>query len=395
MTLRILTDTAVRTEPSILDQAWSGPGSFLFLPERGAPPMDWIQRSLGLLPEEFRQNHFILLTSGSTGQPKLVVGLKSRAESLARVLHESQRLEPVQCALVTLPLTYCFSFVNQWLWARVHHRKLRLTPGVSDPAALISLLRSTPASMLCMVGAQWPLLAPALKNETFPGVMRLNFAGGRFPQEVVPGLRHAFPEAGIFNNYGCAEAMPRLTQRRAEDAEDAANIGRPLPGVRLSTDAHQRLLFQSPYAAVGFLDADGFRPADPGAWMSTGDLAEERPDSSWYWLGRDSEVFKRFGEKIALPTILDRVRQSGIAQPAAYRESDPAGEEGYVLVLSGVRDKTAARPVLALFRDYFPRTHWPLRIEGVDSMPLLPNGKPDLRTLALQPGRTELWKQRL
>lgn len=36
------------------------------------------------------------LTSGSTGQPKLVIGSRSRAERLAAVIHDAQEYEPVR-----------------------------------------------------------------------------------------------------------------------------------------------------------------------------------------------------------------------------------------------------------------------------------------------------------
>ena len=104
----------------------------------------------------------------------------------------------------------------------------------------------------------------------------------------------------VFNNCGCAEAMPRLTLRRAE----AAVIGPPLPGVWLRAGEDGRLEFQSPYAAVALVTDSGLHPVDPGDWTPAGDLAEPRPGGSWRLLGREGDVFNRYGEKIALPDLL-------------------------------------------------------------------------------------------
>ena len=192
----------------------------------------------------------------------------------------------------------------------------------------------------------------------------------------------------------CAEAMPRLTLRPAEAADDAAVIGPPLPGVRLRAVDAQRLEFQSPFGAVGFVTDDGFRAVSDDDWIPTGDLAEPLPGGAWRLLGREGEVFKRYGEKIALPDILAAARTAHEGEAAAFRERDPAGEEGYVLVLAPAPDPAAVRAVLGVFRDRFPRTHWPLRIEARDDLPRLANGKIDTSALKSTPGPV-LWKQHL
>ena len=46
-------------------------------------------------------------------------------------------------------------------------------------------------------------------------------------------MAELFPNARVFNNYGCAEAMPRLTVRPVKEGEEGVGIGNPLPGVEL------------------------------------------------------------------------------------------------------------------------------------------------------------------
>jgi acyl-CoA synthetase (AMP-forming)/AMP-acid ligase II len=383
------------TGVAALDEYWGRHDTFAYVPEKSSVSREWVQEAIRTLPSQYRAGHFCLLTSGSTGTPKLVVGRKDRAERLAGVLHEVQESGPVMETLVTLPLSYCYAFVNQWLWARVAGRRLVMTPGLSQPDVLLANLGNARNAMLCLVGSQVPLLFSLFGEQRFAGVLRVHFAGGRFPQEHIPRLRAMFPNARIFNNYGCAEAMPRLALRLAEDADEASDIGCPLPGVQLKTGEQGELLFLSEYRGVAQVDANGCRVIPDEEWIGCGDLARQDGNGRWKLLGRSGEVFKRHGEKIALPQILASVGNCWSGQANYYREPDGGGEEGYVLVLCPTPDRTAIHALLQVFRARHPRTHWPLRIESMEALPVLPNGKVDGFSLKHQAGKLLHWRQRI
>jgi acyl-CoA synthetase (AMP-forming)/AMP-acid ligase II len=378
-----------------LDEAWNQPATFLYYADKSGVPTEWLEDRLSLLDNECRQNHFVLLTSGSTGKPKLVVGKRKRSEDLVSLLHKLQECEPVEEAVCLLPLTYCYSFINQWLWARQFKRRLRITEGLADPKQLKEILMTASQAMVCLVGAQVPLLVRHFPVESFGGVIRVHFAGGRFPQELLHEVQRLFPNAEVFNNYGCAEAMPRLTLRRAEVTPEASHIGWPLPGVQMRSDDYDRMLFRSVYGAIAIIDDDGFAAIDSEMWVPTGDLGRPLEDGQWEILGRANEVFKRFGEKISLPQILGLVRSHWEGHADCYREVDRQGEEGYTLVLSPVPSTEKARELLRLVSRSFPRTHWPLRVEGIPGMPLLPSGKIDRQGLSNHESATVVWRQRM
>ena len=374
---------------------WACEHTFVYVDEKSLTSAPWLADLPKQLPAPYQNGYFGLLTSGSTGAPKLVIGRKRNSEELTRVLHCVQDSEAVLETIVSLPLTYCYAFVNQWLWARIANRRLVMTHGFARPDLLRDALRRANHAMLCLVGAQAVLLRNTFGSERFPGVIRLHFAGGRFPQEQLPALREMFPNAAVFNNYGCAEALPRLTLRRAEDGESAADIGRPLPGVELQTGESNQLLFLSRYRSVAQFDGNGFRPIAPDEWIPNGDLVCQGDDEHWHLLGRTGEVFKRYGEKIALPQVLTTVNQEWQGQVGYYREKDGAGEDGYVLVLSPQPTEENLRGLMRLFRARHPRTHWPLRIESTAMLPLRPNGKVDGLAIQGLEDRTLLWRQRI
>lgn len=392
----ILEEEAVSRDVGRLDQAWEDPRSFVFLPRKGAPPLPWVEQAMSRLPAQLHEGHFVLATSGSTGLPKLVVGERGRAERLARVLHEVQDSSPVRTTVGVLPLTYCYSFVNQWLWARVMGREFLPTEGFRKPDELKRILAAASDCMLCLVGALVPMFPSQLGEDvSFPNVCRLHFAGGMYPQGHQALLQQLFPNATVFNNYGCAEAMPRLTVRRRQAEDEGANIGSPLPGIRMRTNESDEILFQSPFAAVAVYESERFFVPGEADWIATGDLGEEMKDGTWRVKGRSSEVFKRYGEKVSLARLMSTVTQAWRGQAAFYRERDPAGEEGHVLVLAPRVGAGELQEVLQAFRKHHPRTHWPLRVESVPDLPLLSSGKPDLLRLSESAREHVVWRQRL
>jgi acyl-CoA synthetase (AMP-forming)/AMP-acid ligase II len=390
-----LTESDALRDPERLGRAWNQPETFAFLSEKNEAVCDWVRRALDLLPPDLHEQHFALLTSGSTGQPKILVAPRRRSEALVGVLHELQESEPVEQSILLLPLTYSYAFVNQWLWGTRFRRTLVPTRGFAEPDELGKALEAAGNAMVCLVGIQVPLLSRYFENRQFPGIIRVHFAGGRFPQEKLDVIARMFPAAQVFNNYGCAEAMPRLTLRKAEDADEAPDIGRPLPGVQLRTDEAGQLVFRSPYGAVGIIDETGFSRITEEMWVGTGDLGAQTERGTWKLAGRASEVFKRHGEKVSLYLLLTAVFRVWHGQAAFYREADRSGEEGHVLALAPTPTEDEVRSILQVFRKDFPRAHWPLRIESLGSLPLLPNGKVNAAAIPSVPDRTVHWQQRI
>jgi acyl-CoA synthetase (AMP-forming)/AMP-acid ligase II len=391
----ILYEHEVNENIGKLDDAWKCRPTFVFMADKSGVSEEWVKKGLSELPNIYHNEHFILLTSGSTGQPKLIVGNKKRSEQLAYLLHELQESEPVKTTVVALPLIYCYTFVNQWLWARVKDRNLVLTSGLKQPDVLCAELLCVNDAMLCLTGSQVSIIKNTFKsNEAFPGIIRLHFAGGQFPQQDIETVKRIFPNARIFNNYGCAEAMPRLTLRPLEVSNESSNIGKPLPGVEMKTGKLGEILFRSKYRGVCFYDTNGlFTPKDED-WMPSGDLGEKLENGYWKINGRNNEVFKRYGEKISLLQLLNTVHSRWNGAAVFYKEKDRLNEEGHVLVISPHPNEVQTTDVLQSFRKNYTRPHWPIRFESVDVFPLLPNGKVDKMGLAKNKNKIVHWEQR-
>ena len=219
---------------------------------------------------------------------------------------------------------------------------------------------------------------------------------GASRQEQLPTLRQLFPRASITNNYGCAEAMPRLTVRSAEANELSANVGRPLPGIELSADDTQLLRFRSVYGAVAVFEGGRLREIGTEDWVPTGDLAEQEDDGTWRLLGRTGEVFKRHGEKVSTAQMLETVGQTWTAEPRRRptpTRTEAASPDTCSCSRAGTRPRLGVRTLLRVIRSRHARAQWPLRIEGRETLPRLANGKVDAAALSAEEGPV-LWDQR-
>lgn len=393
--IKILTEKSVLNDIERLDQAWESENSFVFMSDKSGVGKNWIEHAARTFPPQFHKNHFCLLTSGSTGKPKLIIALKERSEALVRVIHELQENEPSSNTILILPLSYSYAFVNQWLWSRVMKRDLHITSGFKNPNDMAKVISSFSDSMICLVGPQIPLFRNHLPGTKYPGVIRVNFAGGPYPGNEMESIREIFPNARVYNNYGCAEAMPRLTIRKHEESDDPTNVGRPLPGIEMSEDEEGALVFRSPFRLSAYYSDSGLVAVDDEEWIRSGDYGTILETGQVKLGGRSNEVYKRFGEKIALPNLLRMVKLVWSGQAAFYREKDGNNEEGHVLVLSPEPDRSELKLILKQFRENFTRIQWPLRIEHIDKLPLLGNDKIDVNGLKSSDERKELWRQRL
>ena len=189
--------------------------------------------------------------------------------------------------------------------------------------------------------------------------------------------------------------MPRLTLRRAELASDAHHVGLPLPGIEMKVDPDGRLLFRSPYGAVALWDESGLMAVDAATWVPSGDLGLVSDDGHIELLGRQGEVFKRYGEKISLSQIMATLRPAWRGTVECYREVDARGEAGFVVVLAPHPVEGEVVALLKALSLKYPRPHWPLRVESVENIPLLANNKVDREGLASQTDVQIHWRQRI
>ncbi|ONI92027.1 hypothetical protein ALI22I_06225 [Saccharothrix sp. ALI-22-I] len=197
--------------------------------------------------------------------------------------------------------------------------------------------------------------------------------------EPPASLREALSDREFIDLYATAETSVALVN------------GRPLPGVRayvlddrlrpIPPGAVGELHIGGHHLAHGYLDqpdetAERFRPDpfDPdGRIFATGDLARRSPDGTL-------RVLRRVGR-----VDLDAVESTLLTHPAVRRACALDSENAVAVVRQGM-SATGLRDWLA---ERLPHYTVPSRVQAVDTLPVLPSGRPDragiLRLLAETP----------
>lgn len=326
-----------------------------------------------------------LLTSGSTGEPKLIVTTAARLNAGAQAIAAAQQLQDQASSAVLLPLAYSFAFVNQLVWALLNERTLSFPGPLADLAHCLQRVDEEGIAMLCLVPQQARALARlADEGVQLPRVQRLNFAGAPFPIADFDALRRLFPNARIFNNYGCAEAMPRLSCREVKAAdEDLSRVGPPIGDLELrirDIEAGPAIEFRGSSSALGLIAPDGTLQPFP-EWIASGDLG--RLDAQGLQvLGRHDQVIKIGGERFSLAPVEAALLACGATQVLAWAE---AGEDRQpVRVLVEMAAAPELQPLLKQLRERLPRALLPGAIWWTDRWALNANQKTDRPRLMAQ-----------
>ena len=295
---------------------------------------DWI-RELGPelgegLPPGFQA---ILLTSGTTGQPRLVALGRDRilwnVETVAR--HLNLPVQGLETHL-TLPLFHAFGLVLGLFLTHLNGGRLHLlAPGESILDPLWGLGADPDAHPLLLFVPTMVRTLPepdALSPEVRARLARFggtSITGGapvrRADLHKLAGL---LPRMSHTIGYGLTEAGPALTHTAGEIPEDDSALGAPLPGVRLmppvfGTEEPSGWTFHSPGMASAVLagESNRWQIIHKDDCLPTGDLLALASSGGGYvFRGRTAWTFKKKGETISPQWIEDALwaRLAGLSE---------------------------------------------------------------------------------
>ncbi len=323
-----------------------------------------------------------VLTSGSTGQPKAVAASEARLAGMLRAIHMSQHLETVNSVLACLPLGFSSGLINQLLWALYKGRSLHLPDNVISPITLLSTADQLGSEMLCFVNTQIKMIASLYNSdETAPleKVKVVNFSGEFFPGSHYALLKTLFPNARLYNNYGCTEAMPRISVRDVTLASHALNenVGSCIDGTTLRIESNQPagpLEFRSHWSAIGYLNERGDMTCF-GEWIASGD-AGRIINGELHLSGRCDQLVKLGGERYSLREVELAATKAGFQGAIAILEGDKV-----TLIIHATHTDHSDK--IRTLRSLISPMLRPRQIYRRDDWPLLANGKVDRQQIAL------------
>jgi len=336
---------------------------------------------------------YVMYTSGSTGVPK---GVEIRHRSAVNLLMSMQRepgfREGDTLLAVTTP-TFDISVLEMFLpLASGGKVVIASSEETVDPEKLRTAIDRSECTVMQATPATWQNLFAT----GWPGVPGLRILCGG---EALPGdLARRMLDAGmeLWNVYGPTETTIWSSVQKVENADDIT-IGRPIDNtVLLVLDADGR---PQPFNVPGELHiggaglARGYR--DPeltarafvdmpghGRLYRTGDIARQRRDGRFEWLGRRDGQVKVRGLRVDLGDIEAALAAHPDVVMAAVRTfDDQSGQKS----LAAYTVTKGAPPSATELRDFLRRTlppyMVPARYVTLDAMPLSSNGKIDRKAL--------------
>ncbi len=301
----------------------------------------------------------MFLTSGSTGEPKLVD--KRTFQLFRQMAREPEWLgipkQPHLCSLV--PPFHILGCIYGLLLPLLSGGSSTFVSPTAPPEVWVRRLREAAPDAVVGVPSHYRLIANSLSG-SLPQTLFLSSGA-----PLTPAIDEAFRSAtgmSLTQIYGSTETGG-VARRRGRD------FWQPFPGLEWKISSDGRLMVRSPWQH------------QPDTWFLTDDVAE--PEGEGFQLrGRVDSVVKVGGKRFSSNEIVQQAMAMPEVEQVAAVVYSRFGEnavalfvalrEGSELTVSGLRSRLSAH--LAPFK--VPRT-----IMVVDTFPLLGNGKTDLQAL--------------
>jgi acyl-coenzyme A synthetase/AMP-(fatty) acid ligase len=237
-----------------------------------------------------RLTEWILLTSGTSGKPKMVrhdlstlsAAIKRRAARLNEIVwgtfYDIRRYGGLQIFLRTI----------------LGSGSLILSSVGEAPSDYLSRLGERGATHVSGTPSHWrsALWSPAIAAIS-PRYLRLS--GEIATQGVLDHLRAAFPDAGLSHAFASTEAGVGFTVTDGLEGFPAAVLGQH-DNVTVKIE-NNSLRIHSPGNAFEYIGEDDGVIGDPQGFVDTGDIVELR-DQRFYFLGRTNGVINVGGLKV-------------------------------------------------------------------------------------------------
>lgn len=348
---------------------------------------------------------YVIFTSGSTGIPK---GVVTSHHALMCYIDDVQKVLALTDEDILgnqAPLDYIAAIRDIYLPLRTGAMTVILPKTeFSVPISLFETMNRYRVTTLCwsVSGLQLPVKMNAFQCARPQFVNKVLFSGSVMPCRDLRVWQDALPDARFINQYGPTETTASCTcypvQKRVSDT-DVLPIGVPYDhysvfllnedGTPAPDGEIGEICVSGPCLALGYYNQaeqtekvfvqNPLNHSYREIIYKTGDLGAYRADGLLEFHGRKDRQIKHLGHRIELGEIEQTARQmDGIIDCCALYHSE---KERLTLFYTGDRSK---REIVLHFRNVLPAFMVPRSLVHLETLPLLPNGKIDMRALEKQ-----------
>ncbi len=319
-------------------------------------------------------------SSGSTGYAKTI---RRTPDSWIRSFEMDQEMFGLSSADVYASLgTLSHSLTLFAAVAACHIGADLAMLGNMAPRGQIAGLERLDASVLYATPAQLRLLLRAGEGRALTGIRLIFSSGGKLDQPTRAALGILFPQAEVQEIFGATETS--YITLAGPDAPEGS-VGRAYPGVELrltEMDAAGvgEIWMRSPFLFDGYAEGHSAETRWEGDWLTIGEMG---------WIGADGNLYPK-GRRNRMVTVADKnvfpeeiegvlMRVEGVELAVALALPDALRGHRIVAVIQGTAEGNKLRH---LCRQEIGDHAAPKEIRQLDTLPMLPGGKPDLRALA-------------
>jgi acyl-CoA synthetase (AMP-forming)/AMP-acid ligase II len=342
-----------------------------------------------------------LFTSGSTGEPKVVLHTHRALSYKAITLKAAHGLSAADGVLTPAPLSHISGLLSGLLIPAAAGMRVTLMERW-DPEQAIEIVQREGVTFMAGPPTFFSSMAhaPNFSAEAVASMRLLSCGSMTVSPEFVAATAEAFG-ATVKRTYGSTEA-PNVTTSSWDDPPERARetdgravgqvelrIADPDTGRPLGPGTPGELLLRGPELFCGYNDPDQTAAAMRRGWYRTGDQATLDGDGWLVIVGRLRELIIRGGENV-VPAEIERVLEThpAIVQAVVVGYPDERlGQRVAACVISRAPFDVKA------CQDWFSaqgvaRFKTPERVVMVDALPLLSLGKPDRKAVAALVGGT-------
>jgi long-chain acyl-CoA synthetase len=334
----------------------------------------------------------VMLTSGSTGQPKGVMVTHRNIECNTRDIIGYLGLTPEDRTMAVLPFYYCYgtSLLHVHLAAGA---SLVLNNRFMFPEKVLDEMAEKQCTGFAGVPSTYQILLRKTRfaQRQFPSLRWMQQAGGKLPNPFLREIRQAFPRVKFFVMYGQTEATARLSYLPPEKLDEKlGSIGRGLPNTRLQVLKEDGTAVNPGSDEVGEIVASGENvtqgywndPAETaryfrGGKLYTGDMARMDEEGYIYIVERARDFIKSAGNRVS-PKEIEEVlcEMPGVVEAAVVGVPDEIWGEAVRAFLTSARPgQLSADEVHRYCLSRLPNYKIPQQIEILPRLPKTANGK--------------------
>lgn len=203
---------------------------------------------------------YIMQSSGSTGEPKVIPISYSNLESYLNAVEKITTFKKNSVFSQITNLTFDLSMHDIFLCFRYQGSLLPLKNSFGKLAARFIQTYNVENIMLV------PSFLDQLVNEQtlIKSVKNLFFCGEALHKKIAILASRIFPNASLYNFYGPTETTVAITYFKISNAENICSeivpIGNALPGSKVKLNQNNELLLNGPQVFSGYLNNNGKNP---------------------------------------------------------------------------------------------------------------------------------------